>query len=156
MTSYLTDIMQRLVAMEKECVTGADASLNPLHVQESYPYFVNTLGDGTFEMPGAELARRTYVITIEYVLGQATEGYTDEIIRRMYEDEPAILNFFQKRPGLQSATYPTRTDYLDPLLTEIVRAGGVGRFLRRGQVEVIGTIFQLRVGVIVPIAPAYF
>lgn len=158
MTTYLTDIMQRLVAMQRECITGADASLNPLHIQESYPYFVNTLGDGVFETPGYELARRTYTITIEYVLGQATEGYTDEVIRRMYEDEPTILDYFQKRPGLQSVSYPTRADYLDPVLTEFTRAGGVGRFLRRGGigVEVIGTIFQLRAGVIVPIPPAYF
>lgn len=156
--TYLSDWKTRILAMCEECITSSAASSNPLYVGATFPYWVCYLSEYAPQVGrGQEESVRPYVFTIEYIIGHLTAGYEGENADRLYTDEPTILNFFLKRPGLQSMMYPTAADFLDIEQTRFTRSAGLGRFMRRSGVDMpaFGTIFTLVLQGTIPVESVY-
>lgn len=120
MPTYETELLNRLVALEKEAMTSigvsADAKPYALHVQESFPYFTNRIAANTVTDDGSEdTDLNNPLVIIRLVIGHATEGYKGQPEGKLYEWGPVVKTYLQQRANwLQTAAgpYATRMDNL--------------------------------------------
>lgn len=103
----ITSALTRIVAMQKEIMSDlgvtADAVPYFYHVQESFPYWTNRVGDIQIADDGSEdFDRDTYTFIMRLVIGHVTEGYRGEVEARLYDYIPEVKYFFNAREGLQS------------------------------------------------------
>jgi hypothetical protein len=118
MSSYLSDAMDRIVAMQKEALntlTGGkvDAVTYWPYQQNDYPYFINRLGALSLDNEyGEDIDGYIHVVLMRLVVGHITEGYKGETPANMYDYIPAVQAFFRNNPMLTSTANPTAPDYL--------------------------------------------
>jgi hypothetical protein len=117
MSSYLSDAMDRIVAMQKEALntlTGGkvDAVTYWPYQQNDFPYFTNRLAPKTVTSLSEDLDIYGRQIIMFLVVGHATSGYQGELPSRLYDYLPAVEKFFRNNPMLTSTLYPDAPDYL--------------------------------------------
>lgn len=134
--SYLNDLLDRVVALEKEAMASlsinADAVPYFNYPGSGFPYFTNRIADTPVTGDGSEdIDFNNPTVTMRFVVGHATEGYKGEIESTLYSYLPTIKTYIQRRSNwLQSVTFPTRMDGLQS--ARIVNAGGLRIFQNEG------------------------
>lgn len=108
----IQNALNRIVTMQIECMNDlsvtADAKPYFYHVQETFPYWTNRVGDILITDDGSEdFDRDTYNFIMRLVIGHVTEGYRGEPEARLYDYIPEIKVFFNAREWLESDTYTT-------------------------------------------------
>ena len=150
MTSYLTDLLDRAVAIEKAAfltltppVTKVDAVPRFYHTQEATPYLTHRISampvdhSDNNENEQFPLPR----LTIRCVVGHITAAYKGENEANIYTWIPLLTSYFANRKWFQSAAFPTRPDYLER--SEVVDAGGFRAFENTGFAGVIQVGFEI-------------
>ena len=153
--SYLTEILDRVVAIQLEAMTAqgvtADAAPYFFYTGEGFPYFSNRINDigvsGYIDGQEAEdIDQNTVFVVMRFVVGHLTSGVRGERESDLYEYIPGIKTYFQEREMLQSAAYPVE---MVGLLggARIVPSGGALRVFQNAGIPVIqvGTELTLRV-----------
>lgn len=154
--TYLSDGLTRIVAMQKEAVSGSNAVPVFFWEQSNFPYWTNRIGPITNELDSQEVRIRTHQIVMRLVIGHLTEGYDTILEQQLSTYIPNIMGYFDSRIYLNSAAYPLQMDDLDArgaLLTDctglqIFEQGGVGS-------QQIGVEFTLELPFKVYITQAY-
>lgn len=117
--AYLNDALARLVAVEKEAITGCDAVPYFLHNQENFPYFVNRVVSDSIEQDSEEYDVRTYTVLARLYAGYVTQDYVGNLETQVYDWIVACENRFNDqddlRPFLTSAAYPNALDGMHDL-----------------------------------------
>jgi hypothetical protein len=136
MPTYLTDLLNRVVALQKEAMTAigvtADAKPRFYYTSESFPYFTNRIADIPISDDGSEdLDLNQPVVIMRFVIAHLTSGYKGEPEARLYEWLPHVKTYLQQRTNwLQSAAYPARMDNLQS--ARVVNGGGLRVFENAG------------------------
>lgn len=114
MTTYLEEALDRMVDMQKACLTtdiaaGKAISAVPrfFHTQEIFPYWVNAIGQVLVRPSSEDYETRVHNFTMRLVLGYITEGFVGENEEKLAVYIPEVLNYFAARPMLTSPNYPT-------------------------------------------------
>lgn len=116
--SEISDVLDRVVAMQKEALPGSDSKPFWPYQQETFPYWTNRLGstaigDRQAGNSGAEdIEQRSYTVLMRLVVGHITSGYEGERQDELYEWIVDIEDFFMENPMLTSALFPTEPDFL--------------------------------------------
>lgn len=146
MSSYLQDAMDRIVAMQKEAVTTADAVPYWPYEQASFPYFTNRLGTMTLNQDMSEdIDIYEHTVLMRYVVGHLTEGYRGDLQDSLYDDIASIETYFREHPHLttNAGSYTTAPDYLFQV-ARILSHTGVVAFAQGGVGQIqIGVEFTL-------------
>lgn len=129
----LVELMDRVVAMQKEAVQGCDASPDWNHTQEAFPYWINRIAsmvaDPTMETQPID----RYVVLMRFVIGHLTENYLGLDAQIAYQAIPQVLSFFRGHSGFTSLAYPERMDFLIDAQAEITALpNGVAYFQHNG------------------------
>src|SRR5690348_17165658 len=105
-TNYLTEALDRLVAMEEEALTDAgfktDAKPYFFHTQAVFPYFTNrlyedqTTGDAEGETQQWEV--NVYNVRVRLIIAHITEGTPGTPEGKLYVYMPLVTNFFLNHP----------------------------------------------------------
>jgi len=144
------ELMDRIVVNEKAALTAlttpvtADAVPYFFHVQESWPYFTNRLGPYTVGDDSEDVDTITIDILMRLVIAHLSSGYKGENDDKLALYAAQVIEYFNEREWLQSATYPAALRYL---VRARIRAGtGYTVFVNSGVggVTQIGTEFTLR------------
>ena len=138
-TGFLSDIMDRLAAMEKEALSAFYADADDVGVldwpdqQTVFPYWTNRVGpyDLTFEY-GEDVPTDNFTVLMRLVGGHVGEGYEGEPQSNLHQWILAVMNFFEDRPFLTSASYATDFDFVDPLGALLMSHTGVVVFQNAG------------------------
>lgn len=117
--SEFTDIMDRLVAIEKEAYTGSDAVDHGIHWQEAFPYWINLLGPATYGWDSENIVIVTRDVQIRLIVAHLTEGYDGDAEEKLFANLDEILLFFLTHEDLTSTAYPTAPVYLYSTETEL-------------------------------------
>ena len=133
--SYLNDLLDRVVALEKEAMTSmnvkADAVPRFYYVGEGFPYFTNRIADTPISDDGSEeVDLHSPLVIMRLVVGHITEGYKGQPEAKLYTWLPAIKTYFNERMWLTSETYPDRMGYLQS--ARITNGGGLRVFENAG------------------------
>lgn len=147
MPTYMTELLERCVALQIEAMTsiGVRVDAKPVFFwyQEKGPYFTNRIADTPVATDGSEVTDFNQpTVIMRLIVGHITEGkrvlYTPET--SLYEWLPVVKTHFQKRMWLQTASgiYTTRMDGLEPP-SRITNSGGLRAFENAG-------INQIQVG----------
>jgi len=135
MVSYLNDLLDRVVAIEKEAMTsiGVTCSAWPYFYKTSsdFPYFTNRLADLPITDDGSQDEDvNSPIVIMRFVVAHLTSGYKGEPERRLYEWLPTIKTVFNERQWLTSAAYPARMDNLQS--ARVTNNGGLRVFQNDG------------------------
>lgn len=136
MATYLTDLLDRVVALQIEAMRSINVRVDAVpyffYTQEKAPYFTNRIADTPITDDGGSedenLNQPTLIMRL--VIGHVTEGYRGEPDSRLYEWLPVINTYFQRRMWLQSVKYPERMDNLRE--ARITNGGGIRAFQNDG------------------------
>lgn len=116
----VNELLARCVEIEKAALAAlspavaADAVPYFIHVQESFPYFTNRIGNIEIGFDSNEMDRDTYTVVIRLVVAHVTTGFKGAVETDLYTYIPAIITAFNKNEGLQSAAYTTAmTDLIE-------------------------------------------
>ena len=130
--NYIQDALKRVAAMEKESlatITGSkvDAVNYWPYQQESFPYFVNRLGETTYDFMAYSPDITVYPIRImaTLVVDHLTAGYKGEKADLTYQYLVAVEDYFREHYDLTTAStglYPNPPDYLMEVEGEIIRS----------------------------------
>lgn len=152
--SWLNDLMKRVLEMEKQALLEGSAS--PEYVggahyfpykEETFPYFVNRLGDIAI-VEGIAEDLYDYELSIEglLVIGHITAGYKSENYERIYDYITYMLEYFADNRDLTSTVYPDAPKYLHPLDMTLDISPGVNIFTNSGiDVQQLGSRFTYSV-----------
>lgn len=152
--SYLTVILDRVVAIQKEAMTAqsvtADAAPYFFFTGEAFPYFTNRIDDigvtGYIEGQEAEdIDLNMVVVVMRFVVGHITSGAAGERESDLYEYLPGIKTYFQEREMLQSAAYPFEMDGI--LGARVFPSGGGLRAFQNAGITVVQVGSELRLAV---------
>lgn len=145
MTTYLSDGLARIVAMQKEIITTSDAKPFFFYAQESFPYWTNRVGNVSVELQSQDFYIYTHHIVMRLVIGHKTEGYTGDLEQTLQTTYiPQTLEYFAGRIRLQSASYPGIMTDIDPRGAIMLNCTGLATFQDGGiGVEQIGSEFTL-------------
>lgn len=137
MATYMTELLNRVVAMQKEVMASltppvrADAVPRFYYTGEAFPYFTNRIADTPIGDDGSEDTDLNQpVVIMRLVVGHITEGYKGQPEARLYEWLPVIKTWFNERMWLQSAAYPLRMDNLQS--ARVTNNGGLRVFENAG------------------------
>jgi hypothetical protein len=140
--------------MEKQALLEGDvpvpdaggASYFP-YVQETFPYFVNRLGDiQIVEGQAEDLYHYSLNIEALLVTGHITSGYKGEKQDLIYDHITSIIDYFSRNRSLTSTDYPNPPQYLYPLDMTLDMSPGVNVFTNSGMgVQQVGSRFTLSV-----------
>lgn len=141
---YLDEIMSRIVATEKEQLSGV-VRFNPndkpikldampffIWQQEAFPYITHRLGEELPRDQGNDLQERPYTIVARFVAAHVGAGIKGENERMIYRFEPLIVSLFTNNPYLLSEAYPEAMPQLDPDGVTFRRSTGTRAFDNRG------------------------
>lgn len=152
--SWLNDLMKRILEMEKQALL--EGSAPPEYVggahyfpykEETFPYFVNRLGDIAI-VEGIAEDLYHYELSIEglLVIGHITSGYKGEKQERIYDYITYMMEYFADNRELTSTVYPTAPRYLYPLDMTLDMSPGVNIFTNSGiDVQQLGSRFTFTV-----------
>lgn len=134
MTTYLEDMKARICAMQIEAcasVIVVDSVPIWLHNQSTFPYWKNRVSSAAYSdyLGASQESLRAYTITMRLVIGHLTAGYAGQSDILIDQLEPAIVDFFYKRPLLTCTAYTTPMRYLSPETAQITASpNGVASF----------------------------
>lgn len=147
MATYLTELIDRAVAMQIEAMASISVTVDakPMfwHTQESFPYFTNRIADNPISDDGSQDEDLNQPILImRFVVAHITAGYKGEKERNLYEWLPVIKTWFNEHMWLTSVAYPLRMNDLQS--ARIVNNGGIRAFENVGIPTVqVGSELQL-------------
>jgi hypothetical protein len=146
-TDFLNDLMDRIVALEKEAVTTSDAVPYWPYQQASFPYWTNRLGpyEQVFAY-GEDVPRDESSVLMRLVAAHVSEGYEGESQSNIHQWVVATLNKFEDNPYLVSTTYATEFDDIAPDGAVIISHTGLVIFQNAGVLaNQLGVEFTLSV-----------
>lgn len=138
MASYLTELLNRVVALQIEAMAAltppvtADAKPRFYYTSESFPYFTNRIVDTPISDDGSQDEDvNSPVLVMRLVVAHLTSGYKGENEARLYEWLPHIKTYIQERTQwLQSAAYPAKMNGL--MEARVINGGGLRVFENAG------------------------
>lgn len=149
MTIDMQALMDRVAALEEEALfvmtpsVDANAVDRFFHVQPTYPYFTNRLGQITVDDDGEDYDVYTVNVQMRLLIGQMTEGYDGEVENRLQLYIPQIITYFNERELLQSTTFTSALD--DLVRARIVACTGFAVFQNSGVgTQLVGAEFTLQ------------
>lgn len=105
------NLLQRIAALEVEALAEisvtADAVPRFIHSQESFPYFINRIGNVPIASDSQDFDTVTIPVEMRLIVGNLTAGYDGEMETRLYTYIPQVKRYFHERELLTSATYTT-------------------------------------------------
>jgi len=134
----LKEVMDRLLAMEKEAVPGSGGATYWPYSQDKLPYWMNRLNPMTVDTtPSADIVVDRYSVSALLVIDHFDAGYEGTKFEDAYETYiPDVIHFFDDNPELTSAAYPDPLRYIDdkdpayitglPSGTRVVLNSGIG------------------------------
>lgn len=133
--SYLNDLLERVVALEKEAMTSMDVKADAVpqfyHAQEAFPYFTNRIADIPISDDGSEdVDLNSPLVIMRLVVGHITEGYKGQPEAKLYTWLPVIKIYFNERMWLTSEKYPDKMAGLQS--ARVVNGGGLRVFENAG------------------------
>lgn len=152
MATYLTELLDRVVAMQLEAMASisVNADARPMfwHWQEGFPYFTNRIADNPISDDGSQDEDLNQpVLIMRFVVAHITSGYKGENERNLYEWLPVIKTWFNEHMWLTSVAYPARMDNLQS--ARIVNNGGIRAYENAG-IPVIQVGAELQLACIFP------
>lgn len=154
-TDYLNDMLDRIVAMEKEALSSLAPGVNAVpywpYQQSEFPYFTNRPGPWSPDYErGEDVALDGYSIAMRLVAAHVDEGYEGGPQGNIHQWILAVINFFEDKPFLTSTAYSTALDFInsDPG-AEITSHTGLVIFRNAGVfAQQLGVEFTLEVPVL--------
>lgn len=131
----MIELLDRLVAMQKQAVIGSDAVPSYLYAQESFPYWINRWAGLVVEVDNVSehIVIDRHTVAMRLVIAHYNEGYQGEPESRVYAALPDVLSYFSSNPGLTSLEYPDEADWLVEPQAEIISApAGLAVFQNSG------------------------
>lgn len=141
MTTYRTDLLARLVAMEHEALdsyiasvlpgrTGIDAKPSVFYQQASFPYIVHRVGASTPNPLSEDASIRNYDVFIRVVIGHLTANYEGSNEELVDEIIPRLEDYLIKHEMLttDTGTYHTEPTWILPEGITIADTSGVLSF----------------------------
>lgn len=155
--SNVSDALDRIVASQKEIISGCDAYPVYFWQQETFPYWTNRLGAITHEIDSQLEHIFNYTVTMRLVIGHLSEGYKGEREDELYTTYiPDTLAYFSQRIQLQNASYPTQMVDLDPRGVFVRLGTGLAIFDNTGiGVQQVGAEFTLDLPIKVQLFQVY-
>lgn len=143
--SNVSDGLDRIVASQKEIITGCDAYPVYFWTQEAFPYWTNRLGTTTHELDSQIEHIFNYTVTMRLVIGHLSEGYKQELEDKLYTTYiPDTFAYFSQRIQLQNLTFTGQMVDLDPRGVFIRHCTGLAIFDNTGiGVQQVGAEFTL-------------
>ena len=112
--AQLTDLLDRLVLMQKAVMPGSDAVPVSYYWQEATPYWSNRIDSANFELNSEEMVNGIYVINMRVVLGIVTENYENIAEKQIAVQAPVILYYFGTRRSLKRTQADASLQWLLP------------------------------------------
>jgi len=110
----LGEVMDRLLAMEKEVVPGEGVVYWPEKF-DTFPYWMNRINGMTVEPLSADTVIDRWVMSALLVIDHMTANYVGTVFKVAQETYiPAVLQFFDDNPLLTSAAYPDEMLFVFP------------------------------------------
>lgn len=164
MALNIEDVLARIVAVEQEALAGIQVACDAVpyyfHTQQAFPYFTNRLssisvdsGPGGDEDFGEEIDLLIYDIILRLTVNHLSAGVVGEYEDRLSVYIPQVIDYFNARELLQSASYPTAPD--DLTRARIISSTGLAFFSEGLNVQQIGAEFTLRCEFVNNIDQAY-
>jgi hypothetical protein len=110
----LTNMLSRLVEMQKAAYSGSDAVPVSFYAQEATPYWTTRIDSALIEEESENLQIITYSINMRLVLASVTEGWDNEAEKLIATWLPTILLYFGQRRQLKRTSADTSPLNLDP------------------------------------------
>jgi len=110
----LTNMLSRLVEMQKAAYPGSDAVPIAFYAQEATPYWTNRIDSALVEENSENLQVITYSINMRLVLAPVNEGWENEAEKLIATYLPTILLYFGQRRQLKRTSADTAVASLDP------------------------------------------
>lgn len=150
--SYLTDLMKRTVACDKEAMAGV-AGFTSVRIfpyqQEGFPYMVNRLGAKTLTDAPEDQFRYTRAIVKRLVIGHYTSEFQGQLSDKVTEWLVLFEDYYRDNDLLTSTTFPVEPTYLHPLGVSLGADTGLVVFANNGiGVMQIGVEFTLQVPIL--------
>jgi hypothetical protein len=131
MATYLTELLNRVVALQKEAMTSIGISADAVpyfwHAQESFPYFTNRIADLSVSGDGSEdIDFNQPTVIMRLVVAHISEGYRGQAEQKLYEYLPVVKTYIQQRSNwlqTDAGLYVTRMDGLQS--ARITNGGGL-------------------------------
>lgn len=95
----------RINQLEELAVPQSSAYPMFWYSQDVFPYWINRVGPGDFEVSGTRNSLDIYKVIARLVIGHLTEGYDGELEETLWSHIPRVLQTFRERPFLQSPKY---------------------------------------------------
>lgn len=105
MASYLTQLLERIAAIQTEAVSPimpVVAVPYSLYVQSDYPYFTNRLSEEQDAHIAADAEEERYTIVMRLVIGHLKDTHHGVDERILYEIIPAVNAAFRGKHWLQT------------------------------------------------------
>ncbi len=148
--SNLSDALARLVAMEKDAISGCDAVPYYVHWQSQFPYWTNRIGAGQYSWNSEDINIVDRLLIARLVIGHFTENYEGVSETNLATYMEDFMEQLAANPGMTATGYAEEPDYLMPgHQIEIVSDTGLQFFQVGGSPTLqVGTEFTLRVRII--------
>lgn len=150
--SYLTDLLKRNVACDKEAmasVPGFYSSRSFPYFQEGFPYMVNRLGGKSTPISPEDFFVETRLVIKRLVVGHVDEGFKGQVNDKLSEWMVLIEDYYRDNTMLTSIAFPDEPDYIHPQGVSIGIDTGLAFFINSGiGVSQIGVEFTLTVPII--------
>jgi uncharacterized protein Usg len=112
--SMLTNLLDRLVLMQKYIFDNTDAVPAAFYAQEAEKYWTNRIDDTRQELESEELVNVTFGLNMRLVLGLVTQDYDLAAERVVAQVIPPILYFFSARRLLKRTSADDALQWLRP------------------------------------------
>jgi hypothetical protein len=149
----LDDVIQRVVAMEKEATVndlaqGGLPALDYLAGQyETTPYLTNGIGQFTFSEDPEDTQNDSYVVRMRLIVGHVTQGYKGSAERLLRYYIPVIRKYFAAHPNLTTDSsadgFNVPPHYLHWSTVKLTGGNGTLYFKEPSIATQVGTEFQL-------------
>lgn len=114
--SYLTDLMKRIVACDKEAMAGVTGFVSVPYFpyeQEAFPYMSNRLGAKALVTDSPEdMFQYVRTVTKRLVIGHITEGFKGQIQEKLTQWIPLFEDYYRDNDELVSALFSAYPTYL--------------------------------------------
>jgi len=110
----LGEVMDRLLAMEKEAVPDSGGKEYWPYSQDALPYWMNRINGMTVDPLSADTVIDRWTMSALLVIDHLTANYEGVTFVEAYDIIPAVLQFFDDNPLLTSTAYPDEMLFVFP------------------------------------------
>lgn len=162
-TTYVTDMLNRLVAIQKEVPTtplANNAVPQAFYTQEDMPFWTNRIVGYRSKLYSQDYTLWTYRVGMTYVRAFLTEGVTGQAELDLYTDIPIISEWFRQTirlsSGAQGGAYFAPMLDIDPVGAYITDMTVLLGQMHSGiGAKVIGADFIIEVPLLIPVQQRY-